>query len=90
MFKRKNQRATTAELGELEERIDRCQRQLADVMASHSATIDAIMLLETQIKEHLPLPPASSAGPAKRAGVVPAKTARKSWSLWRRRVPVPA
>jgi hypothetical protein len=90
MSKRKNQRAVMAELGELEARIARCQRQLADVMASHSATMDAVMLLETQIKEHRWRPSAGVAGQAKQASVVPAKAVRRRWSLWRRRIPVPA
>jgi len=90
MAKRKKQRVIIAELEELEERIARCQRQLADVMASHSVTMDAVMLLESQIKEHRTLPPAGGAGRAKQASVVPAKAVTKRWSLWRRRVPVPA
>ena len=90
MSKRKNERAIIAELGELEERIARCQRQLAGVMAAHGATMNAVMLLETQIKEHRTHQLVGGFGHAKQANVVPAKAVRKRWSLWRRRIPVPA
>lgn len=88
MLKRKRQQAIVPELGELEARMAQCQRQLADVIAAHGATMDAVVRLETQIKEARALPPAGVAG-AQQARLAPPKAAKKKWS-WRGRVAVPA
>jgi hypothetical protein len=89
MLKRKRQQANAADLGELEARLARCQRQLADVIAAHGAMMNAVAQLETQIKASRPLPSAGVAGQAKQALLAPPKAAKKKWS-WRGRVAVPA
>jgi hypothetical protein len=88
--KRKRQQQNLAELGELAARIAQCQKKLAEVMAAHRATMDAVARLEQQIKERPTLESASARGHARRASVAPAKAAKKGWRLWRRRVAVPA
>ncbi|MGP0091552.1 MAG: hypothetical protein ACLPKB_16565 [Xanthobacteraceae bacterium] len=89
MLKRKRQQANVVELGELEARIAQCQRRLADVMAAHAATMNAVTQLETQIKASRVFPSAGVAGQAKQALLAPPKAAKKKWS-WRGRVAVPA